>query len=110
MPTKTKKRPVRKAKTAAKRKAPARRKPRKCQCGDGYVGDAWKWTKNNKGKIATGLLLGGLGMAGGYANQQRNSFLNNELQYINTHPEVMMPYGGAGLMMPPSSHADYYYE
>ncbi len=101
MPTKTKKRPVRKAKTVAKRKAPAKRKPRKRQQrGDGYVGDAWNWTKNNKGKIATGLLLGRIGLAGGYLNGAYNRRAESWPHNLPPPEPSYVPYGSSGMMMP----------
>jgi hypothetical protein len=55
------------------KKVVTKRKPKKKQNGNGFADDVWSSAKKNKGKIATGLLLGGLGVIGasinGYNNQ-----------------------------------------
>ncbi len=74
MPTKTK-RPARKPKKKTTR--------RKKQNGTGYASDAWDYVGKNKGKIATGALIGGLsglGLLAGTAfklNANRADFVKN---------------------------------
>ncbi len=95
----TKKRPARKAKKEAPKRKPKKKTTRKKQCGAGYASDAWGYVEKNKGKIATGLLLGGLGVLGasinnGYSNQP--TIQSKPIQY-NYTPNNYSSVAGLGM-------------
>ena len=98
----TKKRPTRKAKKAAPKRKPKKKTTRRKQNGAGYASDAWGYVGKNKGKIATGLLLGGLGVLGasinGYSNQPsmaQPTIQSTPIQYTSNNYSTI-----AGLGMP----------
>jgi hypothetical protein len=111
MPVKAKAKPKRKApakkKNPAKRRAPAKRRPR-AQAGGGMLGDMYSYLRNNRGKIATGALVGIGGISAGLAGMHAlsnatNTKRQNHIQY-NIHGDYGRDYGstyGSGMVMPP---------
>lgn len=86
-----------------KRNAPVKRRPR-VQAGGGMLGDIYSYIKKNKGKIATGALVGLGGIGAGLAAISATDKKRHKHIRYDIHGDYGRDYGstyGAGMIMPP---------